>query len=190
YSQRYGLAIWAYCVMTNHVHFIAVPQGVESLGRTCRDAHQAYASWLNRKVGETGHLWQGRFFSCVLDDSHLWSAARYVERNPVRAQLVARAESWPWSSAAAHCGLREDPLLSPIEMPWGADDWSAYLREEDEEELVALRQRTRTGRPWGPVEFVKRLESTLGRSLRPRKRGPKPKRTNKTPTAAARQERE
>ena len=67
------------------MHFIAVPQGVESLGRTCRDAHQAYASWLNRKVGETGHLWQGRFFSCVLDDSHLWSAVRYVERNPVRA---------------------------------------------------------------------------------------------------------
>ena len=175
YGQRHGVAIWAYCLMTNHVHFVAVPAAAESLGRTFRDAHQAYASWLNRKMGESGHLWQGRFFSCVLDDRHLWAAVRYVERNPVRAGLVARAEDWPWSSAGAHCGLRDDPLLSPIQMPWPVPDWSAYLRDEDEADTAAIRRQTRTGRPWGPDGFIKTLELSLGRILHPRKRGRKPK---------------
>ena len=175
YKARYGLRVWAYCLMTNHVHFVAVPDAADSLGRTLRDTHQAYASWLNRRLGESGHLWQGRFFSCVLDDAHLWAAVRYVERNAVRAGLVARAEDWPWSSAAAHCGLRGDPLLSPVEMPWLVADWSAYLGEEDEAEREAIRQQTRTGRPCGSGAFLDHLASTRGRILRPRKRGPKPR---------------
>ena len=175
YRARYGLRVWAYCLMTNHVHFVAVPDAADSLGRTLRDTHQAYASWLNRRLGESGHLWQGRFFSCVLDDAHLWAAVRYVERNAVRAGLVARAEDWPWSSAAAHCGLRGDPLLSPVEMPWPVADWSAYLGEEDEAEREAIRQQTRTGRPCGSAAFLDHLQSTLGPILRPRKRGPKPR---------------
>jgi len=175
YAERYAVAIWAYCLMSNHMHFVAVPTESDSLARTFRDTHQAYSSWLNHKVGESGHLWQGRFYSCVLDDAHLWVAVRYVERNPVRAGLTARGEDWPWSSAAAHCGLRSDPLLSPVEMPWPVPDWSAYLRETDEAELTPIRRQTMTGRPCGSKEFVAHLESLLGRILHPRKRGPKPK---------------
>ena len=150
-----------------------------SLARTFRDTHQGYAEWFNRKMHESGHLWQGRFFSCILDDQHLWTAVRYVERNPVRAGLVARGEDWAWSSAAAHCGLRDDPLLSEIRMPWPVSDWSAYLRDENEAEVDDLRRRTRTGRPWGAEAFIKKLESSLGRILHPRKRGRKPKATPK-----------
>lgn len=178
YADRHGVAIWAYCLMTNHVHFVGVPAAAASLGRTFRDAHQAYASWLNGKMGQSGHLWQGRFFSCVLDDRHLWAAVSRragMERNPVRAGLVARAEDWPWSSAGAHCGLRDDPLLSPIRMPWAVPDWSAYLCDEDEADTAAIRRQTRTGRPWGADAFIKTLESSLGRILHPRKRGRKPK---------------
>ena len=179
YAERHGLAIWAYCLMTNHVHFVAVPAAAESLGRAFRDAHQAYASWLNRKMRESGHLWQGRFFSCVLDDPHVWACVRYVERNPVRAGLVARAEDWPWSSAAAHCGLCADGLLRPVQMPWPVPDWPAYLREEDDGVVAAIRRQTTTGRPCGSRLFVEHLESALGRLLRPRKRGPKPKKSKK-----------
>ena len=175
YARRHGLAIWAYCLMANHVHFVVVPQGRESLGHAFRDAHRAYAAWLNRRMRERGHLWQGRFFSCVLDDPHLWACVRYVERNPVRAGLVERAEDWPWSSAAAHCAGKEDPLLSPAEMPWPVDDWASYLREEDDAEIATLRRRTTTGRPCGSKPFVDHLEATLGRTLAPRKRGRKPK---------------
>jgi REP-associated tyrosine transposase len=161
YGGKYEVAIWAYCLMTNHVHFIAVPATAGALALTFRDAHQAYASWLNRKMGESGHLWQ---------------AVRHVERNPVRAKQVPRAEDWAWSSAAAHCGLREDPLLSPIDMPWPVANWSEYLRDEDEDDVERVRGNTRTGRPLGCASFLQTLEALLGRSLVPGKRGRKPKR--------------
>ena len=185
YAEKYGLAIWAYCLMTNHVHFVVVPNGDEAMGQTFRDTHQAYASWLNRRIGQRGHLWQGRFFSCVLDEPHLWAAVRYVERNPVRAGIVTRAEEYPWSSAAGHCGLRTDTLLSDVEMPWPVEDWSAFLRDEDEESVATtIRRNTTTGRPCGSTGFVKHLESLLARILHLRKRGPKPKpKTKKAMTA-------
>ena len=175
YAKRHGLAIWAYCLMVNHVHFVAVPSAEGSLAQAFRDAHQAYAAWLNRKMRESGHLWQGRFFSCVLDDSHLWAALRYIERNPVRAGLAERAEDWPWSSAAAHCGMRIDELISPVQMPWPVPDWSAYLRDECEDETTAIRHQTATGRPCGSTRFIEGLESALCRPLRPQKRGPRPR---------------
>jgi putative transposase len=98
---------------------------------------------------ESGHLWQGRYFSCVLDDPHMWACVRYVERNPMRAGVVERAEDWPWSSAAAHCGRRADPLLSPVQMPWPVPDGSAYLAEEEDADVATIRRQTATGRPCG-----------------------------------------
>ncbi|MFQ5808338.1 MAG: transposase [Armatimonadota bacterium] len=174
-AGRHGMDVWAYCLMTNHVHLIAVPQTPLSLAHALRDAHTAYALRLNRQLGTTGHVWQGRFFSCVLDDTHLWTAVRYVERNPVRAGIVARAEDYAWSSAAAHCGLRHDPLLSPHFPPSDVVmDWADWLRNEDEDRSEIVRRQTHTGRPCGPTEFVKALEKLLGRRLRPRKPGPRP----------------
>ncbi len=175
YARKYGLAVWAYCLMTNHVHFVAVPASEDARGRSFRDSHQAYSSWLNRRLGESGHLWQGRFFSSVLDDAHLWACVRYVERNPVRAGLIARAEDWPWSSAAAHCGRRADPLLSPIQMPWPVADWTDYLRTEDEKMVEAIRRQTMTGRASGGDGFIAQLEGLLGRILHRQKPGPRPK---------------
>ena len=94
---------------------------------------------------------------------------------PVRARLVTRAEDWPWSSAAAHCGLCHAPILSQIQMPWPVGDWAAYLRQEDDTQVKMIRQRTRTGRPCGSQSFVKGLESLLGRALAAGKRGPRPR---------------
>ena len=172
YSGKHGLSIWAYCLMTNHVHVVAVPQAADSLARTLRDAHQAYAVYQNRRQDQNGHLWQGRFFSCVLDDLHQWAAVRYVEQNPVRAGLVERCEDYEWSSAAAHCGLRADPLLARDFPPPGLiDDWAGWLAVMKADEAKALRRQTKTGRPCGPSTFVERLENLLGRALRPGKRG-------------------
>ena len=185
YRRRYGLDIWAYCLMTNHVHLLAVPRSADSLARTMRDTHQAYSAWLNRRLRQTGHIWQGRFYSTVLDDGHLWAAAAYVERNPVRAGLAARAEEYPWSSAAAHCGKRHDPLLATDWPPtdvgaYGSavadGNWAAWLaREQPAEQVKAIRDRTMTGRPCGEPSFIERLEGQLGRALKPKKPGRKPK---------------
>jgi len=101
-SRRHHVRIAAYCLMTNHVHIVAIPEHPDSLSRLFHFAHGVYATRFNIKHGLTGHLWQARPFSSCLDDFHLWAAIRYVERNPVRAHMVDRAEDYRWSSAPAH----------------------------------------------------------------------------------------
>jgi putative transposase len=127
-------------------------------------------------------LWQGRPFSCAFDGEHLLAAVRYVERNPVRVRMVRKAEQYDWSSAAAHCGLRTDSLLSPLQglVPVKTEDWSAWLAEKgDEKTLATIRVRTRTGRPAGNKKFVAALEVRLGRRLQPRSIGrPKKRKTD------------
>ncbi|MHC4789575.1 MAG: transposase, partial [Planctomycetota bacterium] len=162
--------------MTNHVHMILVPELADSLGQAMRTMHTAYTAYVNRHQGFSGHLWQGRFHSCPMDESHLWSAIRYVERNPVRAGLVRRAEEYPWSSARGHCGIRHDAILADdLAWPDWLSNWRAWLRDEDEAEVTLIRKQTKTGRPWGPKAFIGKLERLLGRSLTPSKRGPKPR---------------
>jgi putative transposase len=167
YAAMHALEVWAWCLMTNHVHFVAVPGRGDSLARTFKPVDMRYSQYVNRTQHLTGHLWQGRPFSCPLDDVHLWAAVRYVERNPVRAALVQRAEAYPWSSAAAHCGRRVDPLLAGNLQKRGVvEDWASWLAEPDNEEILGLlRRRTRTGRPAGDGAFVSRLEALAGRIL-------------------------
>src|SRR5205085_8821132 len=107
-SRRFSLCVLAYCLMTNHVHFVVVPEKKDSIWKTFHRSHSIYAMRFNAKYGLCGHLWQGRAYSCVLDEAHLWAAVRYVELNPVRAGMVRFAEDYPWSSAAAHCRMDDD----------------------------------------------------------------------------------
>lgn len=104
YASQYGLALWSYCLMTNHVHLLVNPAAESSMAMAVGRAHMRYARWLNRKRGWSGHLWANRYYSTVLDESHLWSAARYIEANPLRAGMVDRAEDYPWSSCVVHSG--------------------------------------------------------------------------------------
>lgn len=166
--------IWAYSLMDNHVHHIAVPGTDRSLSRAFQRIHGSFALYFNTRHVKTGHLWQGRFKACVLDEGHLSNAVRYVERNPVRAGIVSRAEDYLWSSAAAHCGLREDPVLSPdLPLIHSISDWSGWLSEDQKpEELKFIRERTRTGRPCASDEFARDLEKRLGRPQLRRKPGP------------------
>ncbi|MBM3319162.1 MAG: transposase [Candidatus Eisenbacteria bacterium] len=174
YAEKHLLEVWAYCLMTNHVHHVVVPRATESLTRTIHDAHTKYSRYFLGRQGLRGHLWQGRFFSCPLDEVHLWKAVRYVEQNPVRAGMVEKAEDYPWSSAASHCGLWADAILSSGFPPPGViEDWRAWLSEGlDEKGVAVLRLRTRTGRPCGSDLFLNHLETALGRVLRPKQPGP------------------
>jgi putative transposase len=177
YTAKHDVSLWAYCLMTNHIHLIAVPKHEFSLARALRDTHTVYSMRFNRRREVTGHLWQGRFYSCPLDDDHMWAAVRYVERNPVRAGLVSRAEDFEWSSAAAHCGLRRDKILADEFPPHGViTNWSDWLRdEEDDAKVESIRRNTGTGRPCGSASFIDQLETLIGRILRPQKRGRKPR---------------
>lgn len=173
YGKRHGLDVWAYCLMTNHIHLVVVPAREESLGLALRDTHTVYAMYFNTQTDLSGHVWQGRFHSCPMDQAHLWAAVRYVERNPVRAGLVERAEEYRWSSAAAHCGFRQDALLSNSFPPAGViDNWKEWLSgREDNEAVNQIRRQTHTGRPCGSSTFLEQLENLLERVLGPKKRG-------------------
>jgi putative transposase len=121
-----------------------------------------------RAIG--GHLWQGRYHSSALDSDHFLNAIRYVERNPVEANLVSRAQDFRWSSAAAHCGMRSDPLLEPANksiLLRGIADWSRWLlhRIPDERQKL-LKRNVRLGLPCGSDSFVEELGRTVGRDLR------------------------
>ena len=123
-----------------------------------------------------GYLWQGRFASFVMDEPHLLAAARYVELNPVRANLVDDAADWPWSSAKAHLSACNDGLVQVASMLAMQNDWRAFLHSAmPEEQLRDLRNHARTGRPLGDARFVERLEKIVGRVLGPRKPGRKPR---------------
>jgi len=108
YSEKYGMKIYAYCLMSNHVHFIAAPVKEDSLAMTFKYANMRYSSYFNRKNRRSGHLWQGRFYSCPLQFEHALEALRYVERNPVRARMVELPWEYEWSSAREHVGLASD----------------------------------------------------------------------------------
>ncbi len=178
YSDRYSLKIWAYCLMDNHVHYVVVPQRMDSMARTFNQAHMRYSQYINNKMGKRGHLWQGRFYSCLLDDAHLYTAVRYVENNPVRAGIVKRPEDYPWSSCRSHVLGLVDPVLSNnVPILNDISDWREYLGMVEEKDMIKhLRDCTSTGRPAGNKVFVSGVERLLGRELfpqpigRPRKR--------------------
>jgi putative transposase len=181
FAPQYGLDIWAWCLMPNHVHIIGVPGNQDSLARTFNTVHMLYAQYFNRKRNATGHLWQGRFFSCALDERHLYAAVRYVEMNPVRSGLVPAAQDYPWCSAKAHLTGACDPLLSGhCFLRDTVQDWAKYLGEDqDREASDSVIKATKIGRPCGNEDFVKRMEGLLNRQLtasprgRPRKKGEK-----------------
>ena len=170
-----GTAVLAYRLMPNHVHLILVPADEFGLRDALGEAHRQYTRMINFREGWKGHLWQERFHSFVVDERHLLAAARYVERNPTRARLRARAQDWSWSSAAAHLAGSDDALVTVRPLFDLVPDWAAFLAEEDDEDFnELLRGHACTGLPLGSDAFVESLERQLARSLKRKKPGPKP----------------
>lgn len=170
-AGKHGLEILGYCLMTNHVHVVAIPHAEDSLAKGIGRTHFHYSQYVNRVHKRSGHLWQGRFHSCALDGRHLWLAMKYVELNPVWAKLCRRAWRYEWSSAAAH--TEESAQSDLLNLPWwykqfSAEAWRKELAEGvTEEEATRIRMRTQTGRPLGSDRFVSKLETLLGRRVRP-----------------------
>ena len=174
WCARCDVAVWAYCLMPNHVHLVVVPETQGGLKQAIGEAHRRYTRQVNFREEWRGHLWQGRFASFVMDEKHLLTAMRYVELNPVRAGLVDKPGEYPWSSAKAHLEGRNDRLVQVEPMLGYVGDWAQYLALSlDEEEAALIRRHERTGRPLGSAGFVEQLETVLGRLLRKRKPGPK-----------------
>jgi putative transposase len=172
--DKHGVRIWAYCLMDNHVHMVAVPSTKEGLAKAVSETHRKYTCLINIREDWKGYLWQGRFVSYPLDDGYCYSVIRYIERNPVRAELVASAEDYRWSSARSHVEKTVDRLLSPSPFDRTIEDWLSYLRSPDQkEDIRVIGEHEHTGRPLGSSGFVSRLELLTGRTLVILKRGRK-----------------
>jgi putative transposase len=168
YSDEWDFEIWAYCLMTNHVHILAVPKKEESLAKGIGITNLVYTQYFNRRYDRSGRLWQNRFFSTIIErEPYLWAVARYIERNPVRVDMVKKAEDYHWSSAKAHVLRAKDNIL--LGKSWLEENeinaYLNFLRKDDSLIDSQIRKVTSTGRPLGHEEFIKNIGEMIGRGI-------------------------
>lgn len=115
-KQKYNFKIFAYVLMPNHIHLM-IERGDSSLSKIMHEVNTAYASYFNKKYKRSGHLFQGRFQSIIVNkESYFWELSRYIHLNPVRADLASRPEDYPWSSYLVYFYDREDYLVDKMEI--------------------------------------------------------------------------
>jgi putative transposase len=155
---RYGVAVHAYVLMTNHVHALVTPSSGESLAKAMHWCSTVFVQQLNNRYGRTGHRFEGRYKARLIEDErHLLTCMRYIEENPVRAVMVASPHHYRWSSYHANAHGAEDALVTPHEIfeRLGASpaERNAHYRElfaspAREADLQAVRiAPVRRGRP-------------------------------------------
>ena len=175
-KKLYPVKLFAYCLMPNHFHMIAMPILAEYLSKWMQWLMTSHVRRYNRHHNTVGHVWQGRFKSFIIQDNeYLINAIRYVEANPVRAGLVDKASNWPWSSHKEITGERNQRLIDspPIELP---TNWKEYVNAPiAEKTLQEIHKSIERRSPYGTLEWQSRickqlgLESTLRPRGRPRK---------------------
>jgi len=168
YSDKWDAPILAYCLMSNHVHLLTRPKNEESLYKMMQGITLCYTQYINREYKRTGRLWQSRYHSCIVDkEKYLWTAARYIEQNPLRAKIVKEAEDFSYSSARAHiAGARDEALGEELFKEEQRKDYIKFIRSNiPEKETNSIRYCTRTGRPFGGEEFIKKMEKKLERTF-------------------------
>jgi putative transposase len=165
--QQRPMRVCAYCVLSNHWHFLLWPERDGDLAAFMQRLTIAHVrNWQeHRRVTGTGHLYQGRYKSFpVEEDEHFLTVARYVERNALRAGLVSRAEQWRWGSLWRRCGGECKPAVTlaawPMPIP---QDWTEWVNgAENRDELQRLRTSVYRGRPFGRVDWQQRVAKQLG----------------------------
>ena len=173
YKNKYCLELFAFCLMENHVHFIVKPLREHSMAHAICRCHQRYAYYLHKKRELNGHLWQERFYSCLLYGEHIKNAIRYVERNPVRAKIASQPWYYKWSSARAHLGVEYKIIsLSDCSDYVGDVNWKDFIGQpEQEDQIQQIRENTFKGLVMGTQEQINNLELKLSRSILPKPRG-------------------
>lgn len=174
YAEKWKLSILAYCLMPNHVHLLIKPRSENALAKMMQGIAQFYAKYINRKYQRTGRLWECRYFSSLVDsERYLWTVVRYIEQNPLRANMAERESDYPYSSAHAHFLGSIDPLLG--EAFFTENQRQDYLdfaaQSAAPEEISKLRASTKSGRPFGGEIFIQKVEETLYRNLKAPLRG-------------------
>lgn len=176
-KDRYPVKIFAYSLMPNHFHMILMPIYAEKLSKWMQWLMTSHVRRHHRHYKTSGHIWQGRFKSFVIQkDNYLLTALRYVEGNPVRAGLVSSAKDWLWSSHIERIGMGFCQIVDkiPIELP---QNWGRYVDEPlTDKELEELHRSVNRQSPFGNTEWQGQvcrnfgLEHTIRPRGRPRKK--------------------
>jgi putative transposase len=174
--KLHELDIVSYCLMTNHVHLIAIPKNTESLAKAIGETHRLYTRKINFEQKVKGHLFQERFYSTPLDETHLLHAVKYVEQNPVKAYMVKYPWDYKYSSAKYRLNLvKEDKLLSNCSPINKIVNYKEFLQENAQTKFI--KEKTRTGKPCGDDEFYDKIKSLTGTDYKNKKTG-RPKKEN------------
>jgi putative transposase len=174
-AGRFGCAVHAYCLMTNHIHLLLTPASPEGCGRMMKHLAQRYAQHANRTYRRNGTLYEGRFRSCLVEsERYLLTCCRYIELNPVRAGMVREPGDYPWSSNRANAEGAADPAVQPHEcyLALGRDPaercaaYRALCRQGlDAATLAAIRSATNGGFVLGAARFAEDIAGALGRRV-------------------------
>ncbi len=176
-KEKYDIKIYGYCIMPNHFHLVIYARYAESLSKAMHWISSSYVRYYNRRYLVSGHLWQGRYKSFIVEeDSYLLTLLKYVEANPKRAKIVKDCIKYKYSSAYNRVKNKDDDLLDilPIELP---DDWYNFINEKDKKiDLDNIRNSIERQAPLGKKEWQNKmagrygLESTLNPRGRPWKK--------------------
>ena len=180
-STEHRVAIHAYALLPDRIHLLATPHDGDGLSRAMQAAGRRYVQAHNRRHGRQGTLWDGRFRATVVEAECHWLACRvHVESAPVHEGLASQAADYPWSSAACHCGLRDDTLVTPHALDWNLGN-TPFEREMARKLLLerglpapvraSIDQAVDKGWALGGPGFLNQLEQQTGRRARPGQAG-------------------
>jgi putative transposase len=168
--KLHDLKILSYCLMTNHVHIIAIPKNRESLSKAIGETHRLYTRKINFEQKVKGHLFQERFYSTPLDEVHFLHALKYVEQNPVKAYMVDYPWNYKYTSAKYRSNLvKEDKLLSNYEPIDNIENYKEFLQENAQ--IKFIKEKTRTGKPCGDDNFYDKIKLLTGVDYKNKKAG-------------------
>ncbi|MEM8833293.1 MAG: transposase [Pseudomonadota bacterium] len=174
--KDFDLDLLSFCLLPNQIHLLITPKEKDDLSRCIGETNRQYTRYINQKKDWTGHLFQNRFFSYAMDDQFVLRAARFIETLPVTAQITEKPQNYLWSSAKFRIKTIENSPIKPFNMFHLDQNWESFLnRLMDPEELKKIQTHLQTGRPRGNSLFLDMVEKEIGRTVRPQKRGRKPK---------------
>lgn len=183
YAEQRAVLVHAYCLMDNHLHLLLTAPSGDALSGLMQDMGRRYAHYINRTLGRAGGVWQGRYKACHLQaEAYLLASMRYIELNPVRANLCHSAADYPWSSFHTNALGEKNRLITPhgeyLRLGSTREERQrAYHRScldevrDDEAAWRLLRDATQQGGLAGDAAFAEGVSRRLGQSLLPRPRG-------------------
>ncbi|GLX78756.1 hypothetical protein tinsulaeT_20960 [Thalassotalea insulae] len=181
YSNQFNVAVHAYVLMTNHVHLLLTPSTKDGVSKLMQSLGRYYVQYINRSYRRTGTLWEGRYKSTLVDNNHYFlTVSRYIEMNPVRANMVEHPGDYQWSSFKVNALGETSKLITPHDcyLQLGQDKkeqcknyLALFRRHIATSDITAIRDSTNKGWVLGGQQFQSEVQAMVKRRITPAQRG-------------------